>query len=528
MTPIDTQIESRLIDPSQGFDQLYTQVKSLYSRIKKSPDTITHQTVDALIFVVQSNQHLSQRQHYFLYKEAADILVFIVVHSKKKWTEPIIHSLEKLVASTKGRRQRAVSESLGSLPLSISGPDICLKEQVAVMELSFKDLLHHLGNPDPGLMTWHGRTLRFQMADNTIGCIKFASSADNIKLLDLEVQWLLYLNESVDFKKESFHIPSPFFMADHCLFKLNDLPGSLEQGNDLCKVYPAIIFITVQEYYRYPNEGFKGELTLESVSEIYTRNARLMGLFISKGIIHTAIIPLFHNRAQQRRREDHGVYLWEHGGRLDQWLKSCQYPNFAASGLRDFEHLISIKNSRGLRHYLGEHVLGFFLLLGSTFRNLEPHCGGWDESGDPYDLTHLFDADYFYQTIQQILMNYFNAITDKSFECHKKMLKMDLISKLIMAMGKDTHMEETLRVEDQKNMNHELFYEFLLTRGYDKTKLKSLIKDKTDIILKSGPHLGGFNQVISVPEIIELLFTFSSICVAERYLSENGLKGQAN
>jgi len=34
-----------------------------------------------------------------------------------------------------------------------------------------------------------------------------------------------------------------------------------------------------------------------------------------KGIAHTALIPLFHNRVQQRRRNDHGAYLWEHAGR---------------------------------------------------------------------------------------------------------------------------------------------------------------------------------------------------------------------
>ena len=61
------------------------------------------------------------------------------------------------------------------------------------------------------------------------------------------------------------------------------------------------------------------------------------------GIVHTAPIPLFHNRAQAWRREDRGIYEWPRGGRLDRWLSSSRHPNIAASGLRDFEHLASIR-----------------------------------------------------------------------------------------------------------------------------------------------------------------------------------------
>lgn len=89
-----------------------------------------------------------------------------------------------------------------------------------------------------------------------------------------------------------------------------------------------------------------------------------------------------------------------------------------------------------------------------------------------------------------------------------------LIEQLIEKMGIDEHMQEALRVPDQAGMDDEQFEKFLVDRGVTFIP----VKGKEDIVLFTGPHLGEFNQPISIPELIEFLFKFSAFCVASCYL----------
>jgi hypothetical protein len=83
-------------------------------------------------------------------------------------------------------------------------------------------------------------------------------------------------------------------------------------------------------------------------------------------------------------------------------------------------------------------------------------------------------------------------------------------------MGLDEHMQEALRIQDQLAMDDDQFEKFLADRGV------SVIppKGKEEIILFTGPHLGEFNQPISIPELIEFLFKFSAFCVASFYMKD--------
>lgn len=81
-------------------------------------------------------------------------------------------------------------------------------------------------------------------------------------------------------------------------------------------------------------------------------------------------------------------------------------------------------------------------------------------------------------------------------------------------MGIDEHMQETLRVQDQLGMNDDQFEQFLRDRGVSCIP----VKGQKEIILFTGPHLGEFNQPISIPELIEFLFKFSAFCVASCYM----------
>jgi hypothetical protein len=88
-------------------------------------------------------------------------------------------------------------------------------------------------------------------------------------------------------------------------------------------------------------------------------------------------------------------------------------------------------------------------------------------------------------------------------------------------MGYDEHMMEVLRIQDQNRMTKEQYEQFLLQQGVKPMPPKG----QTDILLSTGPHLGGFNQGISVPELIEYLFRFSALAVSHCFLNEHRLSG---
>jgi len=69
------------------------------------------------------------------------------------------------------------------------------------------------------------------------------------------------------------------------------------------------------------------------------------------------------------------------------------------------------------------------------------------------------------------------------------------------------------------------FKEFLLDRGYSEKNIAKLKKGGEDISILTGPHLGGFNDRISLPELIKFLETASAYCIAGRYwVAVHGLK----
>jgi hypothetical protein len=78
-------------------------------------------------------------------------------------------------------------------------------------------------------------------------------------------------------------------------------------------------------------------------------------------------------------------------------------------------------------------------------------------------------------------------------------------------------MQEALRVQDQLAMDDEQFEQFLTERGVTDIPAKG----EKDIILITGPHLGEFNQPISIPELIEFLFKFSAFCVSSFFLKKH-------
>ncbi|OGR55624.1 MAG: hypothetical protein A3J80_12190 [Desulfobacula sp. RIFOXYB2_FULL_45_6] len=522
------ETELQLLNQPIDFQAAYMAVQYLFLHIKKSLDSIRDQTVEALFSVLRSQRYDSQKQAFFLYKEAADALIHISISINHPLCFSVLSILKDLLLSSSGKKHRAVSEALGSLPVTISGPVFKQRDCTEFISMSFDSCLTAQGIADINFFYWQGRTMIYPLNCGKIACIKFARTKENVKELLTEAEWLVFLNSHPFCCGSDFFIPVPIRIQNQYIFKLKQIPDFIFNNPEIHPDYIAIIFIAEKKYFQYANEPCHFNDQRNAIKEVFQRNAWLLGKLTSMGIIHTAIIPLFHNRAQQSRRQDHGLYIWEQGGRLDKWLDSCRYPNFAKSGLRDFEHLATLKSANELRHFIGEHILGFILVMGSFFRNKAPEKKGFDEKGNPMDLRTLFDKTLFIELITEVVRNYYHGVTGLLPENLPKLFGEDLVDALIENMGIDHHMEEILRIQDQIDMSDKDFEKFLLSRGFDVPLLKNVNKGEKDIILNTGPHLGGFNQPISVPKLIEFLFCLSSLCISDRFIMENGLKACRN
>jgi len=311
------------------------------------------------------------------------------------------------------------------------------------------------------------------------------------------------------------------------VFRLNAFPAGWPHGRGAAAKPFAICFLAHRDYYAYPNEASRKKgLPPCEFKDVMTRNARLLGRLTARGILHTAILPLFHNRIQGHRRADHGVYEWWREGRLDRWLSSCAYPNFGVSGLRDFEHVVGHDGShQTLYRRMGSHFLGLLLVAGSYFRNRDTHRVGWHTDGRAVDARDLFDPALFQELISGIFSGYYRGFVGTPFEGDLCGTIKILANRMIEEMGVDRHMEEVLRVADQKEMTGEAFMAFLATHGRDGNPSRTPEKGEKDILVKTGPHLGGFNDRISLPELIESVATMTALCILGRRMRQENKGG---
>ncbi len=512
--------EDQLKNQKLDFSAAFMAVQYLVSQMESFPESITDSTLDALLFLIESNRFNSQKQVLFLYSSAAMALIQM---AKKPWlpiTKRIIPQLQELLVSSHGKRQKAVAQALGKLPVKLACdlPTPVLAQNP--LKISLDSILAYFGSDSD--FKWQGRSLIVR-ADNGLGIIKFTKSSANIAELVNEISWMEFLQNTPPCPGIKFYIPCPIKIKGHQLFEILPSQDSSINIKQFHSKPIAIAYYAKAHYFDYPNENvLEKNISNGQIKEIFCRNAQLLGTLTSKGIIHTALIPLFHNRVQQGRRNDNGAYLWEHGGRLDQWLDSCQYPNFASSGLRDFEHLILKHDSQSLGHYIGEHILSFVLVIGSYFRNKAPSKRGKIKGLPPCDTRDLFDRTLFFEIVKGVVENYYIGITGDKPNLRLFLGLSELVDTLIQRMGMDENMEEVLRIQDQQTMKTSDFAQFLRERGIENSKLYP--QGEKDIVLMTGPHLGGFSQPISIPSLIEFLFCLSSLCVSDRFLMENTLK----
>ncbi len=526
-------LENALRSESLEFSGAFMIVQDLHQLVEANPAIIRPETISALENVLEDSKHTSQTQSFFLYREAADALASVLVFSvDESLSKQSISSLKQVVNTGSGMQQRAATEAMGSLPLKIRGPRIHEDRSEKIPYVKWNDILklnNIAGCNAPVIL---GRSLVASInnssGNNSSGMfvVKLAVTEDALELIKKEAEWMHYLSSYGHLFPAEFKIPQPVQINGSYLFRLKNLPVSPPEGSDVNPKYNyAMAYIAHKDYFTYPNDHRKArQLTRDKFGEVILRNARLLGKLTSLGIVHSAPIPLFHNRVQRNRRTDHGIYEWHHGGRLDRWLHSCRYPNFGITGIRDFEHLISYQgSSRDLYRHIGSHILSLALVTGSYFRNFEADKVGFDEHGKPLDVRYLFDKSFLQELLQGIFQEYYNGFVGDKF-CGDIPFDIEQLSaRMIEEMGVDRHMEEMLRVADQMEMTENEFRDFFAQRGCSKEEIEGYKKDVNDITIQTGPHLGGFNQTISVPELIQSIGAVAACCKGGRYLAKRDL-----
>ncbi|MFO7913029.1 MAG: SidJ-related pseudokinase, partial [Desulfotignum sp.] len=305
----------------KDFSGAYMAVKYVADHMDKHPDTIDVDTVKTLTDVIRSPRFEYQTQSYFLFNEAAGALSRLAGRVKEPLSKSIILELNDILYTSHGKRLRAVNQALGELPWKPAATDPSVIDTLSVLPVDLNGLL-----PESAAALkqtrWQGRSLIIKTSASACLVLKFATSADNITDLAREAAWLTRLQfPRGDMAATGFDTPVPIEHKGHRIFNItSDLPGDTPPFiyKQIC-----IAFLPCPGYYEYPNDP-ECLHPMSWTRNVFIKNARILGQMTVKGIVHTALIPLFHNRVQQRRRNDQGAYLWEHAGRLDQWLDSCQ------------------------------------------------------------------------------------------------------------------------------------------------------------------------------------------------------------
>ncbi|WP_373499876.1 SidJ-related pseudokinase [Desulfococcus sp.] len=510
----------------EGFTGAYLAVGGLNRLFQEAPGLADADSSAALGRVILSGRFSREHQAFFLYRAAADILVSLLDGGGHEKSPPTLQILDAVLETTQGHPHRAAAEAVGALPLSISGPAVPETPGGGEPVIGWRAFLDHAGIPGAMTTGIAGRSLILaKPGTDEVLAVKLARPEDRPESLCRESVWADLIGARRHRFCGRFDIPRPQPVMGRRLFRLSRPPAPRAGSTPLHPGGFAAAFWVHREYFTYPNSHHPEQALPEArFLDILCRNALLLGQLSGMGVLHTAPIPLFHNRIQRTRRSDLGVYEWHRGGRLDRWLFSCRYPNFGVTGVRDFEHFSSLNGSvRGLYRAIGTQLLGLLLVAGSYFRNKQPDRFGFDPGGRPVDVRHLFDPPLLDALVRGIFSHFYEGFVGRAYLGSHRLRTQGLVDRLIEEMGVDRHMEEILRTADQDRMSDEAFRAHLLGRGLDAAGIAGLRKGARDIVLHTGPHLGGFNQQISLPELIHFLETAAAICIAHRFAAARRL-----
>ncbi len=490
------------------FAATYMALRNLRMVVGKAPESACADFVDLVGRELLDERHAGQTHARLMYREAALCLAATAQHapahelSGRAW-----RLLRRCALESRGRSRLAAAEAMGCMDLDLPSVAEDIPE-TSPPTMKMQDVLSAASAS--GRPAWRGRTLAAPAGDGLV-CLKVLRRGEDPRSLAREGWWSAWLAERMP--DEDFRPPCPLDVADLGLVRLTGLIGCPDVPHESGL---ALAYRAESDYFRYPNDDRPGRLPdPEAFLAMMERGARHAGRLISLGVVHTALIPLFHNRVQAHRRDDEGRYQWRRLGRLDRWLESCRHPNCGPTGLRDFEHVEPIRPGVALFHEAGAQMLSLLLAAGSYFRAREPSLRGLDAQGEPVDARGLFDRGLLAQAIQAVLQGYCLGVTGR--ELTQTPLDVDaLAGRMIGGRGVDRYRTEHLRVVDQQAMDAPAFRAFLRGHGLSEGQAASRLRGAADIPLVTGPHLGPFNGSLSLPEIVEFAAAGAALSLAGR------------
>ncbi|MCK5491755.1 MAG: hypothetical protein KAJ14_01440, partial [Candidatus Omnitrophica bacterium] len=472
-----------------------------------------------------------------------------LVNMHLKGKENASVSLKKIISfiednlsnySAEGFSRRELFNILASLMGEIKGPELDLSQKF-YPSIAMNKILNKVDFPaNPRFVS---RKIIYDLGTSDILVIKFARENESPLNLLKEVKawdYLAELKRNNCFKDLRFDIAEVLKFSSKSVVQLKDIPINIPENIAISKERYCICFVVNKDYFCYFNE-LSSDLIAK---EVFFRSFYLLGYLAALGIPYKDVISLFHNMIEGDSRHDNGVYLWGYGGRITQWLSSCDFSNIGMTGIRDLEHSVFLgkekipfypKGKYLLSYIMGGNVVSMLLLAGSYFRSKDKNRRGVDINGKPVDTRDLFDPALLKEFIVGGFLYFYEGFMKRPYikgECQdlKELTRRfneyaggvsfdleNLTNAIIEKMGVDNHMKEVLRREDQKNMSNEAFIELLITGGYANSEMASFEKGKKDIIILTGPHLGRFDGEISLPEIIDAAEWIVSLCMLGKF-----------
>lgn len=266
--------------------------------------------------------------------------------------------------------------------------------------------------------------------------------------------------------------------------RLSDLTRKVREDLNILTDPWAICYSPPQGYFTYLNDS---SLSLDSVTEGLSKCAHDLAVLARSGLVHDALIPLFHNREGVGRRGDRGVYRWwsKIPGRLDRWRKSCEYPNLRLSGIADFEHFRQFADISAveLQHLIGDQLLSISLVLASRFRN----SGGFDDMAMSDALRSAFEA----------YISAFASAKSSSSSFSPSKTPLD------GCIDWD-HLASRMREEMKGDR-----YMTGLVRGAG--------PEGSDLAVENGPHLGLFGGYFPLPELVRAIHLATTFSILEGF-----------
>jgi len=517
--------ENEIRDETADLTTRLYAIHHLNSALGQNPGLVDSETIFILRDILKNSRLAAKRQSFFYFRIAAETLCLAMMACHDRDLSDLAFSaLKEVMASASGKGHRAATEALATLPVSVRGPNILPALAQPVPSVTWQQILKETGCNIAGQPTACGRSIVTGIgagrgASQQLLVVKLVRGDEDPSQLLTEACWIDHFNQTAYSFDRRFDIPKMIKINHSYLVNLTRLPPNLSLNGRMLRPAFAICFRADRDYYKYPNDTNADSWPdITEFKEVIYRNAWLMGKLASMGVVHLAPIPLFHNRVQVNRRRDRGVYEWYRGGRLDRWLDSCNFPNLGASGVRDFEHLISFQGSNlALYRHIGNHFLSLMLIAGSYFRNKEPEMVGFSRDGTTVDARFLFDKRALEEIVRGVFHRYYEGFVGSTYAGRLPIDTVVLVERMVEEMGVDTYMEEILRAIDQDEMTAAEFRSFLESGTSGGQVLQDVVKGIKDIRVNTGPHLGGFNQQISLPELIESVATMSALCIAGKF-----------